>query len=111
MKNEQQTIHLIQTELELLRPPENIRKELDYGFSFEYNTLILYEIRPKWDDKSVLMKSEFAKAKFIISKNIWKLYWMRVNLKWYAYEPKPEVKTLKNLFKTIREDKFSCFFG
>lgn len=101
----------IQKKLELIRPPEHIRMELDLSFTFENNILILFEVRPRWDDNSNIQECPFVKARYYKSRNIWQLYWMRGNLKWELYEPKTEIKTIKNLFKTIREDKYGCFLG
>lgn len=111
MTSPEEIRNAIQKEFELMRPPEHIRKELDYSFTFENNILILFEVRPRWDDKSVILHSPFVKARYYKSRNIWQLYWMRASLKWVLYDPKPEVKTIKNLFKTIKEDKFGCFLG
>lgn len=102
--------------------PENIeiRKELDIGYTFEKQDLIIYEIRPsmKQDakgefefdfDKKIQIPS--AKAKFIKSKNIWRIYWHRANNKWAAYTPHPEVKELSSFFRIIDEDGYGCFWG
>ncbi|MFZ5430428.1 MAG: DUF3024 domain-containing protein [Bacteroidota bacterium] len=37
------------------------------------------------------MNSPIAKARFIASRNIWKVYWMRASGKWETYKPEPEV--------------------
>jgi hypothetical protein len=104
MTSSKEIHNAIQKEVELIRPPEHIRKELDYSFTFENNILMLVEVRPHWNDKSVMQESPFVKARYYKSRNTWQLYWMRGTLKWELYEPKPE-------FKTIREDKYCCFFG
>ncbi|WP_404397002.1 DUF3024 domain-containing protein [Idiomarina loihiensis] len=36
---------------------------------------------------------------------------MRSDLKWHAYEPKSQVKTIDQVFKVVSEDEFCCFFG
>jgi len=35
------------------RPPEHIRKELDFGFAITGHDVDLFEIRPQWDDPDV----------------------------------------------------------
>ena len=101
----------IRKEVESLRPNIAIRHELDIGFSFENGVLIIYEIRPFWQDRSEIINSPFAKAKFVKTRDIWKLYWMRANLKWYPYDPDHEVGSLSKVFQIIRADKYHCFFG
>lgn len=57
------------------------------------------------------MHSPLAKARFIKSSKLWKLYWMRASGKWVAYEPQSEVKTTEEMLTIIEEDKHGCFWG
>lgn len=102
---------LIKQMVEEMRPPVHIRKEIDIGYTFENNTLVLLEFRPRWDKPEEKIKSEFAKTRFIKSQGIWKIYWMRASGKWELYEPNPEVKDIHSFFAIVKEDKYSCFFG
>ena len=97
--------------MEQIRPPEKIRPKLDIGYSFEKQDLILFEIRPKWNNPSEKMSSPFAKAKFIKSKDCWNLFWMRASFKWERYKPCPAVKTVKEFIRIVEEDKYYCFYG
>lgn len=108
------TVDIIETMenyLEKVRPPQNIRKQLDIGYKIEDQGVILSEIRPIWSKPSEYAEYGYAKASFIKSKNVWKIYWMRANSKWYSYEPAPEVVTLKEFLQIVDEDKFGCFKG
>ena len=109
-----ETVDIIETMenyLEKARPPENIRKQLDLGYKIENQSIILFEIRPVWKNPAEFAEHDFAKASFIKGKLIWKVYWMRANLKWHLYKPSPEVTTLKQFLKIVDEDKFHCFKG
>ncbi|WP_246000875.1 DUF3024 domain-containing protein [Pontibacter diazotrophicus] len=97
--------------LEKRRPVEEIRSQLDIGYTFQDNTVEIFEIRPQWDDKKVIRHHPIAKARYIMSKGIWKVYWMRASLKWASYEPHPEVKEIEQFIKLVDEDAFGCFFG
>lgn len=97
--------------LEKRRPPVEIRDELDIGYSYENNTLEIFEIRPQWNDKNVIRHHPIARAKLVKSKNVWKVYWMRANLKWAAYQPEPEVKGVERFLEIVDQDAFGCFFG
>jgi hypothetical protein len=66
---------------------------------------------PVWNDASRMQHSDVAKTTFIKAKNHWKVFWLRADLKWYAYDPKPTVKTLKDFVKLVEEDKHGCFWG
>lgn len=76
------------------RPAKEIRSELDIGYSYQNYTVEIFEIRPQWNDRSVMQHHSVAKAKYVKSKNVWRIYWMRANLKWTAYQPEPEVKEI-----------------
>ncbi len=81
--------------VEAERPEPAIRPQLDLGFSWENNVLILFEIRPDWMDPKIIQNYAFAKARYIKSKNIWKLYWMRASGKWESY-PHNSLNILRN---------------
>ncbi len=64
--------------IEAKRPADpEIRKQLDYGYSWDGQTALLFEIRPQWDDPTKILELPFAKLRFVKSSKIWKLYWMR----------------------------------
>ena len=97
--------------IEARRPPVEIREKVDLGYSFSDLTLEIFEIRPLWNDPDEKINSPVAKARFIKSRNLWKIYWRRASGKWEAYEPEPEVKLLADFFKVLNEDKYGCFCG
>ena len=97
--------------VESIRPEEEIRPELDIGYSYENNVIEIFEIRPDWQDSEIIRHSSYAKIKFIKSKKIFKLYWMRGSGKWESYEPQPEATHLDLLLETIEDDKYGCFKG
>lgn len=101
----------IELSVEQLRPPKEIRNQLDIGFIFSNNVLEIFEIRPKWDDESKNIHTPVAKCKYIKTQECWKIYWMRANGKWEAYPPNPETKTILGFFEILKEDKNSCFWG
>jgi len=97
--------------LDKVRPEESIRDKLDIGYKILDQTIIIHEIMPKFNNPEEIIEPEIAKATFIKSKNHWKVFWLRGNLKWYSYEPNPIVKKLKDFLELIIEDKYGCFWG
>lgn len=98
--------------IETLRPAdEETRKKLDFGYSWDGQTALLFEIRPQWNDPTNILELPFAKLRFVKSSKIWKLYWMRGSGKWEAYEPLPESTDLHKLLTEIKNDAYGCFFG
>ena len=102
---------MIRQFVEELRPPADIRAELDIGYTYENQTLEIGELRPRWDKPQLKTITPVAKATFIKSRDIWKVYWKRASGKWDPYTPKPEVKHLDAFFKLLKEDKHHCFWG
>lgn len=93
------------------RPPAHIRPELDYGYKLSGQSVELVEIRPQWDDKSKIHHYPFAKATFVKTQNLWKVYWRRADLKWHGYEPVPTVPSIEKFLAVVDADKYACFFG
>ena len=59
------------------RPPPHIRKELDIGYRLSGQSIELLEIRPQWDDPSIIHQRPFAKATYVRTQDCWKVFWMR----------------------------------
>jgi hypothetical protein len=97
--------------LDKRRPPVHLRKELDLGYRIDGNSIIIFEIRPFWNNAEKTIEEPIAKATYIKISNIWKIYWQRSDLKWHGYEAEPEVNSLEEFFKIVDEDKFYCFWG
>ena len=109
-----QSVEIIETMENYLtkqRPPVKIRAELDLGYEISGQSVILFEIRPVWTDRSKIQHEPYAKATFVAKDNNWKVYWMRGNLKWYLYNPTPKVKKLSDFLQLVEEDKYACFKG
>ena len=97
--------------VESKRPPAHIRDQVDLGFRLENQSVILFEIRPRWDKPKERMESPVAKATYLKSRGSWKAYWMRADLQWHKYEPDPEVDQLIDFLDIVDADEFGCFWG
>ena len=93
------------------RPPEHIRPQLDFGFSVVNHVVDIFEIRPDWQDKSTTRHTPVARVRFLRSQGDWRLYRMRSDLKWHAYEPSPTHKSLRAALRVVDADAYGCFFG
>ena len=58
------------------RPPPHIRKELDIGYRLSGQSIELLEIRPQWDDPSVIHQRPLSKATFVRAQDCWKVFWI-----------------------------------
>ena len=97
--------------MEKRRPPIHIRDQLDFGFRIKGQGVELYEIRPMWDDPDKKIEGAFAKATYVKTKKVWKIYWQRADLKWHGYQPEPEVKNIEDFLSVVDQDAHGCFFG
>ncbi len=93
------------------RPPVEIRDKVDLGMDIKDQTIIVHEIRPSYADPSRIIHSPIAKTIFVQSSNKWKIYWMRGNLKWYPYDPKPVVNSFDAFLREVDKDNYHCFWG
>jgi hypothetical protein len=93
------------------RPPKHIRAQLDIGYKIENQSITIFSIRPQWNNPEIIREHPAAKTTFVKSKNHWKLFWMRADLKWHPYPPKPTVRSVKEFAKLVEEDRHHCFWG
>jgi len=96
--------------LDRRRPSPEIRPKLDFGFRFHGRCLELLEIRPRFQKPDEKGQHAFAKAIYVGTKGVWRVYWMRGTGKWHPYEPHL-VKSLRGFLRLVDEDKHGCFFG
>jgi len=97
--------------LERRRPPVHIRDQLDIGCRVTGQSVEVFEVRPDWRDKSRTMETPVAKATFVRTRNRWRVFWMRGDLKWHGYEPNPEVHSIEAFLHVVDRDEYCCFFG
>lgn len=106
-----ETINSLEIFLDKHRPPENMRHELDLNYKIENQSIIIFEICPHWQEKEEFIETHVAKATWVSTQKIWKIYWMPSDLKWHGYEPKPAVKTIEEFLNVVDEDENACFWG
>lgn len=93
------------------RPPPHIRPELDIGYRLTYQSVEIFEIRPQWDNPSIIREYPFAKATYVRTQNLWRVFWKRSDLKWHGYEPSSTVKSIEEFLAAVDADPHGCFFG
>jgi len=94
-----------------IRPPEDIRPELDFIYKIEDQSIVIYEVRPAWRIPGDFTERPIAKTTFVKVKNHWKVFWQRADLKWHSYKPKPIVKSIHAFIKLVENDEYACFWG
>ena len=94
-----------------IRPPAHMRAKLDVGIKLDNQSVIVFEIRPVWNEPDEKQEVPIAKTTFVKSQGVWKIYWQRADLKWHSYQPCPRVKHLEAFFKVLKDDDHLCFWG
>lgn len=93
------------------RPPVEMRDKICEGQRFTGYTLDLFYVRPRWQRPGETIDSPVARIRYIKSRELWQLYWMRADLKWHRYVPHPVTLNLEEALRVIDEDANGCFFG
>lgn len=93
------------------RPPEHLREKIDIDYKIDNQSVIIFEVRPHWKDTGKVTESPIVKTTWVKTQQVWKIFWMRSDLKWHQYEPVPRVKTLTEFIQVVDDDKYGCFWG
>ncbi len=102
---------LVRQFVEKRRPPAYMRNKLDLSFRVQGQSVEIFEIRPMWREPDKKIEEPVAKATYVKTSKIWKVYWQRADLKWHSYKPNPQVKTLEEFLEVVDRDEYACFFG
>lgn len=93
------------------RPPVEVRDKVDLSYRVEGQSVVIFEIRPLWKNPKEKIEEPVAKATYVKSRHLWKIYWQRADLKWHRYDPDPEVGSIDDFIKIVERDEYACFFG
>jgi hypothetical protein len=104
-------IEIMENYISQVRPAPEIRNQVDLNYEINDQSVILNEIRPAWNKPKEILTNGYAKATYVKSKNIWKVFWKRADNKWHSYTPKLTVKELEDFLILVDEDKHGCFKG
>jgi len=94
--------------IEKIRPKVEIRNEIDIEYRIHNQSI---EIIEKRRTGRKLIESPVAKTTYIRSRDKWRIYWQKADMKWHVYEPQVEAKTLKKVIEIIERDEYGCFWG
>jgi hypothetical protein len=97
--------------VEKYRPFPHIRKQLDLGFRLSGKSVEIFEVRPRWQNPEEIMECPVAKATYVKTQDLWKIYWMRQDLKWHSYRLLPQVGTIEEFLEEVAADPSACFWG
>ena len=93
------------------RSPAHLKDELRVEYKITRHDILIFEVRPSWDDPKEFFEMEVAKLRYMRTKNRWFLFWKRASGKWESYQPAPESKNIGALVSEIDKDPWGCFWG
>ena len=93
------------------RSPEHIKDKLSMEYSVKGFDVLMYELRPVWNDPQRKTESAIAKFKYAKKSKQWTLYWQRANLKWLRYDKDLTGADLAELVDEVDQDSQHVFFG
>ena len=97
--------------VETKRPREEIRDQLDIAYRIEGQSVVIFEIRPRFQHPDQKVEEPVAKATYVATRRRWRVFWMRADCKWHAYPPKPTVRSLAAFLRLVEDDPHCCFWG
>lgn len=93
------------------RPPPRIRSQVDFGYRIMGQSVELFEIRPRWDKPEETIEHPIAKATYVKSSGVWKVFWKRADMRWHRYQPNRQVRSIEDFLALVDNDQYGCFFG
>ena len=94
------------------RPPPHLRTKVDLAFRITRQSVEIFEIRRALlGPPGRTLEEPVAKATFVRTTGLWRVFWMRRDLKWHGYPPAPEVRSIEEFVQLVRMDECACFFG
>lgn len=98
--------------VEARRPAPHIRLQLDIGFRVTGQSVEIFEVRPRWRGApGEMMERPVAKATLVKANGLWRVFWMRADLKWHGYPPAPSAASIEEFLELVAEDNHACFWG
>ena len=101
----------VESQLPRIQPPADVRDQFDIGYRISDQSVEILEKRRHWRNPEELVEIPVAKATYVKSRKIWKVYWKRSDLKWHLYDPDSTVNSISEFMNVVANDDFACFFG
>ncbi len=67
-------IEALENFMVIRRPPEEMRNELDLAYQIEGQSVIIYSIRPHWQNKSQIIEEPIARTTWVKTQKVWKVF-------------------------------------
>jgi len=85
--------------------------QLRFECEIKGHAVSIWEVRPPWDGVGDDTRMGIARFRFVRSRGVWELYWMRRDLKWHHYDAAEPTPDLAALVAIVEADEYCAFFG
>ncbi len=86
---------------------DKVRLELE----IDGHRVRIWEVRLAWRDPTSIVRIGVAQFTYTRSRDQWKLYWMRADGKWHAWDPAENTGHLDRLVQVVDQDRRGGFWG
>jgi len=93
------------------RPPPELRDKLDFHADINNQEVTILSVRPAYNDPRRKAEYPIAKARWVGTQKVWRLFWMQSDMNWHSYKPLPESPSIATLLEEVDRDTHCCFFG
>ena len=94
------------------RPPPHLRQKVDLDFRLNRQSVEIFEVRQVLlGPPGRMVEESVAKATFVRTTGVWRVFWKCSDFKWHSYPPAPEVGSIEEFVQLVRTDELACFFG
>ena len=93
------------------RSPAHLSHKIRVEYEIKNHDVIVFEERPRFNAQGEWLRMDCAKFKYNRTSQTWKLYWMRRDRKWHAYETESRRAGLESLIREVDADPYGAFFG
>ncbi len=93
------------------RSPVEHRDKLEFVVEIDGQSVTVYEVRPRWNAPEEKTKLGVARFRYTRTRDEWRLYWMRRDMKWHTYDPADPTPRIEVLVGAVDNDQYGCFFG
>lgn len=85
--------------------------ELRLVYEVDAHSVLIFEERSPWNGVGEWTRRGIAKFRYVRSRRLWTLYWMRQDLKWHLFESGLATPNLAALVAVVEDNRYGAFFG
>ena len=93
------------------RVPPHVRNQVRLKFSFDGDSVSLFEERPYFQDPSKWTSTPIAQFRFNTEDKTWTVYYADRNSKWNLFERAKPARQFTHLLKAVENDATGTFWG